>query len=60
MFGAVEAIKVLAGLGEPLAGKLLVMDLDTLRVRQLRLLRDPQCPVCAGLGQAGALTAQQE
>lgn len=58
--GAVEAIKVLAGLGEPLAGKLLVMDLDTLRVRQLNLLRDPQCPVCAGLGQAGALTAEHE
>jgi molybdopterin/thiamine biosynthesis adenylyltransferase len=45
--GAIEAIKVLAGLGEPLLGKLLVGDLRSLVFRTLKTRRDPQCPVCA-------------
>jgi len=45
--GAVEVVKLLTGIGEPLAGVLLVMNLDTLRIRQLKLVREPHCPVCA-------------
>jgi molybdopterin/thiamine biosynthesis adenylyltransferase len=44
---AMEAIKVLTGLGEPLAGRLLTFDLRTFEFRVLQLQRDPNCPVCA-------------
>ena len=47
--GAVEVVKLLTGIGEPLAGMLLVMNLDVVRARQLKLLRDSSCPLCAGL-----------
>jgi len=47
--GAVEAVKLLTGLGEPLAGRQLVMNLDTMCVRKFELRRDPQCPACGGL-----------
>lgn len=43
---AVEAIKVLTGIGEPLAGSLLAMDLRTMRFRRLAIRPDPACPVC--------------
>jgi molybdopterin/thiamine biosynthesis adenylyltransferase len=45
--GAVEVVKLITGIGEPLAGILLVMNLDTMRVRQLKVAREPNCPVCA-------------
>ena len=45
--GAMEAIKVLSGLGEPLAGRLLVGDLRSMEFRTVRLRRDPACPECA-------------
>lgn len=44
--GAMEAIKVLAGFGEPLCGQLLVCDLRDMSFRKLRLRQDPDCPVC--------------
>lgn len=43
---ATEAIKILTGIGEPLIGRLLLYDALTLRFRELRLRRNPQCPVC--------------
>jgi molybdopterin/thiamine biosynthesis adenylyltransferase len=43
---AMEAIKVLAGLGEPLAGRLLTMDLRSMATRCITLTRRPDCPVC--------------
>lgn len=43
---ATEALKVLAGIGEPLAGRLLVIDALTMDCRILKLPRDPACPVC--------------
>jgi molybdopterin/thiamine biosynthesis adenylyltransferase len=47
--GAVEVIKLLTGLGEPLAGILLTMDLATMHFRRLKTARRPDCPVCAEL-----------
>lgn len=47
--GAVEAIKVLAGLGEPLAGKLLTCDLRSNVFKTVRVKRDPECAVCGGV-----------
>jgi len=43
---AMEAIKLLLGLGEPLAGKLLIFDALRMRFREMKLKRDPACPVC--------------
>jgi molybdopterin/thiamine biosynthesis adenylyltransferase len=44
--GAVEVIKVLAGLGEPLAGQLLTCDLRDMTFRKATLRRNRDCPVC--------------
>jgi molybdopterin-synthase adenylyltransferase len=44
--GAMEAIKVLTGLGEPLYGKMLLMDLRDMTFRQAVLKRRTNCPVC--------------
>ncbi|WP_435103954.1 HesA/MoeB/ThiF family protein [Arhodomonas sp. AD133] len=43
---AVETVKVLAGLGEPLDARLMTLDALTMQWRTLRLTRDPDCPVC--------------
>lgn len=43
---AAEAIKLLAGAGEPLAGRLLMLDLLSAEYRSIRIRRDPQCAVC--------------
>ncbi|QGM22199.1 molybdopterin-synthase adenylyltransferase MoeB [Spiribacter sp. 2438] len=47
---AVEAIKILTGLGEPLNNRLLVMDALGQNWRRLNLRRDPDCPVCGNRG----------
>lgn len=44
--GAMEAIKLLAGLGTPLRNELLVCDLGNMTFRKLRVRRDPSCPEC--------------
>ncbi len=44
---AAEALKILAGAGEPLSGRLLLLDALTMDVRTVRLKRDPACAVCA-------------
>jgi molybdopterin/thiamine biosynthesis adenylyltransferase len=44
--GAVEVIKVLSGLGEPLAGYLLLCDLRRMSFRKIRVNRRADCPVC--------------
>lgn len=44
---AAEALKLLAGCGEALAGRLLLLDALTMRWREMRYPRDPGCPVCA-------------
>jgi molybdopterin/thiamine biosynthesis adenylyltransferase len=46
---AMEALKVLTGFGEPLRGKLLVMDLRTMDFRQLALSARSDCPACSHL-----------
>ncbi len=44
---AMEAIKLLLGIGDPLVGKLLTYDSLSQEFRTLRLHRDPSCPACA-------------
>lgn len=43
---ALEAVKILAGVGTPLYGKLQLFDGLTSQWRQFNLPKDPQCPVC--------------
>jgi hypothetical protein len=43
---ATEAIKVLIGIGESLIGRLLTYDALGMRFREVKLRRDPKCPVC--------------
>lgn len=43
---ATEAIKVLLDIGEPLIGRVLMMDALTMELRELKLKKDPKCPVC--------------
>lgn len=43
---ALEAIKLITGIGQPLLGKLLHVDTLSMRFRTLTLRRDPACPVC--------------
>jgi molybdopterin/thiamine biosynthesis adenylyltransferase len=43
---ALEAIKLICGVGEPLAGHVLYFDGKWLEWRKLKLNRNPQCPVC--------------
>ena len=44
--GAMEAIKVLTGLGEPLYGRMLQYDLRNMRWTELAIERDPDCVAC--------------
>jgi molybdopterin/thiamine biosynthesis adenylyltransferase len=43
---AVEAIKLITGVGEPLVGRLLLFDALAMEFTTVRLRWDPQCPVC--------------
>ena len=43
---AMETIKLILGIGEPLGGRLLLFDALGMRFRELRLRRNPNCPVC--------------
>lgn len=45
---AMEAIKVISGVGEPLIGRLLILDAWQMQWREMKLARDPSCPVCSG------------
>jgi len=47
--GAMEAVKLLAGLGQPLSKRLLLGDLGTMRFRTVQLKRDPACRICGHL-----------
>jgi molybdopterin/thiamine biosynthesis adenylyltransferase len=45
--GAMEVIKIIAGLGKPLYGRLLTCDLKSMKFNQVRLRQRPDCPVCS-------------
>jgi len=51
---ATEAIKLILGAGEPLIGRLLLVDALTMRFRELKLGKNPGCPVC---GQSPSVTS---
>ena len=43
---AAEALKLILGIGSPLVGRLLLIDALDARVREVRVGRDPACPLC--------------
>jgi len=43
---ATETIKLIVGKGEPLIGRLLMYDSLAMRFREIRIRRDPDCPLC--------------
>ena len=43
---ATEVIKLILGKGEPLVGRLLLIDSLSMRFRELKLRKNPDCPVC--------------
>ncbi len=46
---ALEAIKLICSIGEPLSGRLLVMDATIMQWRELKLEKNPNCDLCAGV-----------
>jgi len=72
---AIEAIKLVIGLGEPLIGRLIHFDALKMKFREFKLRRDPKCPICGenptikelidyeqfcGIPQAAAVEAAEE
>lgn len=43
---AMEAVKLLAGIGRPLTGRLLLLDAMDMSFREMKLRKNPDCPVC--------------
>ncbi len=43
---ATETIKLITGIGEPLVGRFLIYDALRMKFRELKLRKDPDCPVC--------------
>jgi molybdopterin/thiamine biosynthesis adenylyltransferase/rhodanese-related sulfurtransferase len=43
---ATESLKLIAGIGEPLIGRFLIYDALRMHFRELKLRKDPDCPVC--------------
>jgi len=43
---AAEALKLIIGKGDPLIGRLLLFDALAMRFRELKLRKNPECPVC--------------
>lgn len=42
-----EVIKLIIGLGEPLVGRLVVLDALTMELREIALRKQPSCPICS-------------
>ena len=43
---ATETVKLILGIGEPLVGRLMLYDALAMRFRELKLRRNPECPMC--------------
>jgi len=50
---ATETLKLILGVGRPLVGRLLTLDALAMRWREIKIARDPRCPVC---GQEPSIT----
>ncbi len=52
---ATEAVKLILGVGEPLIGRLVLYDALAMSFRELKIRRDPACPICGDLPSISAL-----
>ncbi len=43
---AVETVKLITGIGEPLFGRLLLFDAMKMKFREMKPRKDPKCPIC--------------
>ncbi|MEM9398629.1 MAG: molybdopterin-synthase adenylyltransferase MoeB [Verrucomicrobiota bacterium] len=43
---AIETIKIICGIGDPMIGRLLIFDALKMRFREMKLRKDPNCPIC--------------
>jgi sulfur-carrier protein adenylyltransferase/sulfurtransferase len=43
---ATEAVKLITGIGDPLIGRLMTYDAQEMKFREMKLRRDPDCPIC--------------
>ena len=41
-----EVLKLIVGYGDPLVGRLLTFDAQSTRFGEVKVRRDPQCPIC--------------
>jgi adenylyltransferase/sulfurtransferase len=60
MVQATEAVKIILGIGETLKGRLLLYDALAMRFRELKLRRDPDCPICGDHPSVKKLVDYQE
>lgn len=44
---AIEAVKLIVGIGEPLIGRLVHFDALKMKFREFKIRKDPKCPVCS-------------
>lgn len=44
-----EAIKLIAGIGEPLIGSLMIYDALDMSYRKIKVRKDPECPICGNV-----------
>lgn len=44
---AIEAVKLIVGIGEPLIGRLIHFDALAMKFREFKVRKDPKCPVCS-------------
>jgi sulfur-carrier protein adenylyltransferase/sulfurtransferase len=57
---AMETIKLILGIGEPLAGRLLLFDALAMNFRELKLRKNPACPICGPNRTINALIDYEE
>jgi molybdopterin/thiamine biosynthesis adenylyltransferase/rhodanese-related sulfurtransferase len=57
---ATETVKLILGIGEPLIGRLLLYDALAMKFRELKLRKNPECPICGDHRTIHALIDYQE
>ncbi len=55
-----EALKLIAGYGDPLVGRLLTFDAQSTRFAEVKVRRDPTCPACGTEAEARLTGATRE
>jgi adenylyltransferase/sulfurtransferase len=51
---ALEALKLIGEFGEPLVGRLLLLDASNMQWREMKLPRDPHCAACGTIEESPA------